>query len=94
MQLNSINNPIQICRQVAIREWMTQGEGRTFRAFGKAMGITGNGARRLLFSATMPIGRYNQFVAAFPDFPRELLPEPRNLPPGPKPKLLQDPNAA
>lgn len=90
MKPNSTNNATNFNKQLALREWMASAEGRTFKRFGEVMGgITGEGAKKLLRGPRMPVKRYQQLVAAFPDIPLEFLPEPRDVLSGPKPKFEQ-----
>ena len=57
----------------------------TLRAIGEQLDVTTSGAKGLLARDTIPTGRHAQLVAL--GFPPDILPEPMDLPPGPRPKI-------
>ena len=88
MQHNTTNSVKNASRQQALREWMTENE-HTFQAYSEALGISRWGVVRLLKQERMPVRRFKQLVSAFPEIPHELLPKPKNVMTGPKPKYMQ-----
>jgi hypothetical protein len=61
----------------------------TFVEMGRHMGgISGSGAQMSLKRERMPLRHYNALTQAFPDLPIALLPEPRDVPSGPRPNGL------
>ena len=91
MQPNATNSAKLVKRQMALREWMAENE-HTFQAYSNVFGITRWGTVRLLMRERMPVRRFEQLVSAFPEIPHELLPEPKNVMTGPKPKYMQQAN--
>ena len=89
MQTKLDTNPINANRQLALRVWLYE-RGQTWRTLGDIMGITPEGAAKMMSRPRMPVARFNQLTAAMPALPRELLPEPRDVPPGPKPKFTPE----
>ena len=76
-------------RQASLRLWMYE-RNITWGDFGKVMGsITPQGACQSLGRERISLRHYNSLVSSYPDIPRELLPEPRDVPYGPRPKLMQ-----
>ena len=53
-------------------------------------GISGSAAQQALKGQRMPIRHHAAVTEAYPDLPLELLPDPRDVPFGPRPKGLQD----
>lgn len=56
----------------------------TYRAIGEQLGVVTSFAKTLLAGDTIPSKRHAQLVAL--GFPPDILPEPLDLPPGPRPK--------
>lgn len=76
-------------RQLALRHWMYQ-NNITWGDFGRQLGISAVGALHSLGGERFPVRHYNALVKAYPDIPRELLPEPRDVPPGPRPRINEE----
>lgn len=88
--LKSDFNAIAPNRQMALRLWMYE-RNITWGAFGKVMGnMTTQGAKQSLSRERMPVRHFDALVEAYPELPRELLPEPRDVLPGPKPKFTHE----
>lgn len=74
-----------------LREWMASRD-ITLRALGEQLNLSTCGARRLLYQQTIPTARHAQLLAL--GFPPDLLPDPLDMPPGPKPKEPRFPGMA
>lgn len=88
MESSFNNNPIQPNKQRRLRAWLYE-HGISFVQIGQLLGITGVGANKTLYQERMPVKHYDAVVKAYPHIPRELLPRPLNVHPGPKPKAEQ-----
>lgn len=73
------------------KEWMAEHDV-TYRALGEKIGVGISRARDLLTRNTIPTARHAQLVEL--GFPADILPEPMDLPPGPKPKVPRFPGLA
>ena len=70
-------------RNQGLREWLI-GKQYTLKMLADAAGITAAGLIICLNKSTMPVERHRRIMEAF-SVPSNLLPEPRDLRPGPKP---------
>jgi hypothetical protein len=70
-------------RIIRLRDWMSE-HFITYGAIAKHLGITVTGARWLVSRETIPVERYHQLIEL--GFPEALLPQPLDIPPGPRPK--------
>lgn len=69
-----------------LRVWMVRNEV-SFVDMGKNMGgVTGNAALKALKKARMPVDNHKLLRDAYPHLPLALLPQPLDVPPGPKPR--------
>ena len=75
----------------AMKQWL-EAHNITYRAVGDKLGVTVGGAYALLTRDTIPTDRYAQLVDL--GFPKDILPEPMDLSPGPKPKVPHFPGMA
>jgi len=71
-----------------MRRWMYL-NNVTFVDFGRVCGITATAAQIALGKNRMPVRHHKAITEAYPDLPVELLPEPRDVPAGPRPKGLE-----
>lgn len=67
-----------------LRAWMRE-HGITFKALGEQLGLRYSGARRVCLGETCPSRHHTKMLNL--GFPAELLPEAKDLPVGPKPKV-------
>lgn len=86
MQSHSAVNLTPPNRQESLRLWMGRTDN-TFKAWGRQLGISGKAVSSLCDNETMPTARHAQLVAL--GVPKELLPPPLDIKPGPKPKAPQ-----
>jgi len=75
---------IEPTRQELLRLWLER-NGKSFRGFGRRMGISGVSVARLCGGETMPTVRHCQLIEL--GVPSNLLPRPEDLKPGRKPRL-------
>ncbi len=66
-----------------LRDWMAE-RNITYRAIGERIGVSTQGVRQLLVCETIPVKRHNALCAL--GFPEDLLPQPCDLPTGPRPR--------
>lgn len=71
-------------RYERLRAWMREHE-ITFTALGEQLGLRYSGARRVCLGETCPSRHHGKMLKL--GFPAELLPAPKDLPAGPKPKV-------
>ncbi len=96
MQFIPETNLTEIDRQAKLFEWINDNEV-TFTAMGKHMTgvtgrpVTGNAVKKALMQERMPVKNHKALRDAYPNLPVELLPEPRNVPTGPRPKIPRSP---
>lgn len=87
MQSPIAPNLIPVNRQEALLLWMRR-TGQTYVRLAGEMGLTGNAVSKLLGQDTMPTHRHSQLLEL--GVPQELLPQPMDLKPGPKPRTVHD----
>jgi hypothetical protein len=75
-------------RVADLRRWMYL-NNVTFVEVGRVCGITAIAAGMSLRGERMPVRHHKAITEAWPELPVELLPEPRDVPSGPKPKGLE-----
>lgn len=85
MQLNSVPTLTDLTRQERLDLWMRR-TGTTFVLLGEICGIHANCVTSHLRADTMPVRHHAALVAA--GMPLELLPDPQDQKPGPKPKQV------
>ncbi|MDR1125692.1 MAG: XRE family transcriptional regulator [Deltaproteobacteria bacterium] len=71
-------------RYERLRVWMRE-HGITFTALGEQLGLRYSGARRVCIGTTCPSRHHSKMLEL--GFPAELLPEAKDMPVGPKPKV-------
>lgn len=87
MQSPIAPNLIPVNRQEALLLWMRR-TGRTYVSLGSEINVSGNAVSKLLGQETMPTHRHRQLLEL--GVPEELLPQPLDLKPGPKPRTVHD----
>jgi len=70
-------------RNQGLREWLL-GKQYTLKMLAEAAGVSSAGLDGFLKNLTMPVERHRRIVEAY-HVPSRLLPEPKDLRPGPKP---------
>ena len=71
-----------------LRDWMAEGN-ITYRAIGERIGVLTQGARLLPVRETIPVERYKALRVL--GFPEDLLPQPCDIPTGPRPRIPRFP---
>ena len=87
MQFPIASNLTLVNRQEALLLWMHRA-GQTYTRMGAALDVTPNAVSKLLGNETIPVQRHKQFLAL--GVPEELLPQPLDIKPGPKPRTVHD----
>lgn len=85
MESRSDANLINPTRQESLLLWMRR-NGHSFRGYGRDIGLSGVQVANLCGQDTMPTQRHAQLVAL--GVPVDLLPEPLDVKPGPKPRVV------
>ena len=81
-------------RAADLRRWMYL-NNVTFKDLGRIMGgISREAAIMSLRGERMPVRHHRAITKAYPDLPVQFLPEPRDIPMGPRPKGLKSQEAA
>ena len=70
-----------------LRRWMYL-NNITYRALARVCGVTPHAVMASVRGDRMPVRHYRAITEAYPDLPVKYLPEPRNVPSGPRPKCL------
>lgn len=91
MQSPIAPNLIPVNRQEALLLWMRR-TSQTYVRLAGEMGLTGNAVSKLLSQETMPTHRHRQLLDL--GVPEELLPQPMDIKPGPKPRTVHEEFAA
>lgn len=71
-----------------LRRWMYL-HNVTFVDIGRVCGVTASAMQISVGKNRMPVRHHQAILVAWPDLPVELLPEPRDVLTGPKPKGLE-----
>lgn len=81
-------NLTELSRQEKLRLWMSRNRW-TYARLARSLDITSNAVAKLCNQSTMPVRRHAQIVTL--GVPAELLPQPLDVKPGPKPRKLAEP---
>lgn len=81
--MNTKQNLTELSSKEKMFRWMRE-NGQTYTNLSAQMGITSCGLGRLFKGQTIPTRRHRQLVAL--GVPAEVLPQPLDIPTGPKPK--------